>query len=187
MKNKVTDILKPNILIIFGALLLLFYMDWLSFGGAELAIGIIGVICSVYYLIVGILSIVMGGKLSQSVKTVLDVISVVLFTVFMFVFFLIDTIGNANIMGPTDWVISIVSMIASLSLAAIYSISKFVDKAVVARLAYLLSAIFALVLLLNVLTTAGGTLGGINIFLAAIYACFIFYLFNSLKGNESAE
>ena len=185
MKNKVTDILKPNILIIFGALMLLFFMDYLSAKGAALAIGIIAVICAVYYLVIGIFSIVMGDKFSASVKTLIEVISVALFCVFMFVVFLIDTIGNADFMGPTDWVVSIVSMIVALALAVVYAGYKFIDKAVIARFVYLFSAIFALVLLLNVLQAANGTLGGINIYLAAIYACFIFYLFNSLKSGAA--
>lgn len=186
MKTKVTDFLKPNILIIFGALLFLFYMDWLSFGGAMLAIGIIAVICAVYFLAIGIVGVVMGDKFSPYLKNTLEVVSICLFSVLMFVIFLITTINNANVMGPTEWIVNIIGMIASSALAIIYSIYRFTGSATLSRFAYLFSAIFALALLLNVLTTAGGTLGGINIFQAAIYTCFIFYLFNSFGKNEVA-
>lgn len=189
--KKVSDLIKLNILIIFGALLLLYYMNWLSNQGAGLAVGIIAVICSAYYLGVGIASILAGAKISASVKKILDVVSVSLFAVFMFVFFLLSTIQGAkiqNYMGPTAWIIAILSMIAALALPTVYVASRFNNKPILTRLAYLFAAIFALVLLLNILFDGRGNsiiLGNVDILLAAIYLAYLFFLFNSFAKPDS--
>ena len=164
--KKVTDFLKPNILIILGALLLLVYINLLQGNGAALAIGIVAVIFASYYLLVGILGLVLGNRISGAVKNGLDVVSACLFPILMFVITLIDTINNAQGMGPTAWIIAIIMMISSIALAAIYALSKFANVDMVNRFAYLFAAIFVLALLLDLLFTAGGatrTLGNISV------------------------
>lgn len=189
--KKVTDFLKPNILIIFGALLFLYYLNFLSYKGAGLAVGIIAVVMSAYYLAIGIVGLLLGDKLSPMVKKVFEVISVCLFAVFMFVMILLQTIECAKIenwMGPTAWTIAILSMVAFLALAVIYPIAKFVSKPVLLRFAYLFSAIFALALLLAVLFNSRGdsiVLGDFDVLLVAIYLIFTFYLFGSLGQSEA--
>ena len=187
--KKVTDFLRPNILIVFGALLLLFFLNYLQYTGGTLAIGIIAVIMSAYYLAIGILGIIIGDKLP---KKILDIISVVFFPVFMFVLFLIQTIQAAQIdsfMGPTAWIIAILSMIASLALPVIYLLAKLMDKGPLSKFAYLFAAIFVLALLLSVLFDVRGdsvVLGNINMILVAIYASYIFFLFSCLGAPEEA-
>ena len=142
--KKVTDFLRPNILIVFGALLLLFFLNYLQYTGGTLAVGIIAVIMSVYYLAIGILSIIVGDKLP---KKIFDIISVIFFPVFMFVLFLIQTIQAAqidNFMGPTAWIIAILSMIAALALPVIYLLAKLMNKGPLMRFAYLFAAILFL-------------------------------------------
>lgn len=188
--KKVTDFIKPNILIVFGALMLLYYMNWLQDQGAGLAIGIVAMVLSAYYLAVGIIQVLMGDKLSNSLKKVFEVLSVCLYAVFMFVYFLLSMIECAKIdgyMGPTAWIIAILSLIASLALAIVYALAKFGKAAVVQRLAYLFSAIFALALLLNIVFDFSGNsriLGNVDILLVCIYAIFVFYLFSSLGKAE---
>ena len=187
--KKVTDFLKPNILIILGALLLLVYINLLQGNGAALAIGLVAVIFASYYLLVGILGLVLGNRISGAVKNGLDVVSACLFPILMFVITLIDTINNAQGMGPTAWIIAIIMMISSIALAAIYALSKFANVDMVNRFAYLFAAIFVLALLLDLLFTAGGatrTLGNISVITVVIYFCYCFFLFNSL-GNGSGE
>ena len=102
--KKIGDFLKPNILVIFGALLLLYFLNYLSLNGAGLAIGIIAVVLSAYYLVVGILGILIGNKFSPQLKKIFEVLSVSLFGAFMFTYFLLTTITGAQInglMGPT--------------------------------------------------------------------------------------
>ena len=191
--KKVTDYLKPNALIISGALLFLYYMNFLSYGGAGLAIGIIAVVCSACFLAVGILNIIAGDKISPMTKKALDAAAVGLFAAFIFAYLLILTITYAKseylTMGPTAWIISIVGMIAALSLLVVYVVSRFFDSADFLRFAYLFAAIFALALLLNILFNADGsgtTLGGIDVILAAIYVTFTIYLFDTLGKTQAA-
>lgn len=188
--KKITDFIKPNILIIFGALLFLYYLNYLSYGGAGLALGIIAVIFSAYYLAFGILGLLMGDKFSLVLKKIFEIISVSLFVLFMFIYFLLVTINVADAMGPTAWTIKIVSMIACLGLLGIYIVSRFVNVPVLSRLSGLFALIFVLVLLLELLFTVDGSatvLGNIDILLAAIFTIFSFYLFSTLqKGAEEA-
>ena len=185
--KKIATFLKSNVLIIFGALLFLNYLNFLSGAGMALAIGIIATVCSVYYLIVGIIEVVLGDKVSSSAKKVLDIISSSFFTVFMFVYFLLIVINAAGIIGPTGWIIYILSLAAALACASFSVISKFSDKEIVWRLSILFSGIFVLALLLDILFNTSGnavTLGDINVILFVIYALFAFYLFSSIKNKN---
>lgn len=191
--KKIGDFLKPNILIIFGALLLLNFLNYLSLNGAGLAIGIVAVILSAYYLAVGILGILIGSKFSPQLKKIFEVLSVSLFGVFMFIFFLLTTINGAQInglMGPTAWTVQILSMVAALGFVVVYIIARLVNKDALMRLAYLFSAIFTLALLLNILFDISGNsrvLGNVDILLVAIYAIFTFYLFSTLTNKAESK
>ena len=169
--KKIGDFLKPNILIIFGALLLLNFLNYLSLNGAGLAIGIFAVVLSAYYLAVGILGILIGNKFSPQLKKIFEVLSVSLFGVFMFIYFLLTTINGAQInglMGPTAWTVQILSMAAALGFVVVYIIARLVNKDALMRFAYLFSAIFTLALLLNILFDISGNsrvLGNVDILL----------------------
>lgn len=191
--KKIGDFFKPNILIIFGALLLLYFLNYLSLNGAGLAIGIFAIVLSAYYLVVGILSILIGNKFSPQLKKIFEVLSVSLFGAFMFTFFLLTTINGAQInglMGPTSWTIQILSMAAALGLVVVYIIARLVNKDALMRFAYLFSAIFVLALLLNILFDISGTsrvLGNVDILLVAIYVIFTFYLFTTLTSKAESK
>ena len=185
--KKITDYLEQNILIIFGALLFIYYLNYLAYGGAALALGISAIIISAYYLTVGILLVLIGNKLSPKAKKMFNLLSVSLFAVFMFIKFLLLTINAASAMGPTAWTIKILSMAASLALIVIFIVSKFSAESFVYRLAHLFSLIFVLVLLLDILFDLGGnskTLGDIDVLLVVIYGFYSFYLFASFEKTE---
>ena len=191
--KKIGDFLKPNMFIIFGALLLLYFLNYLSLNGASLAIGIFAVILSAYYLVVGILGILIGNKFSPQLKKIFEVLSVSLFGAFMFIYFLLTTINGAQInglMGPTAWIVQILSMAAALGLAVVYTIARLVNIDALMRFAYLFSAIFALALLLNILFDISGDsrlLGNVDILLVVIYVIFTFYLFSTLTNKAESK
>jgi hypothetical protein len=191
--KKIGDFLKPNMFIIFGALLLLYFLNYLSLNGASLAIGIFAVILSTYYLVVGILGILIGIKFSPQLKKIFEVLSVSLFGAFMFIYFLLTTINGAQInglMGPTAWIVQILSMAAALGLAVVYTIARLVNIDALMRFAYLFSAIFALALLLNILFDISGNsrlLGNVDILLVVIYVIFTFYLFSTLTNKAESK
>jgi len=191
--KKIGDFLKPNMFIIFGALLLLYFLNYLSLNGASLAIGIFAVILSTYYLVIGILGILIGNKFSPQLKKIFEVLSVSLFGAFMFIYFLLTTINGAQInglMGPTAWIVQILSMAAALGLAVVYTIARLVNIDALIRFAYLFSAIFALALLLNILFDISGNsrlLGNVDILLVVIYVIFTFYLFSTLTNKAESK
>ena len=49
--NKVIELIKPYLSIVFGFLLFLYYFNYLQYSGILLAIGIIAVFISLYYLV----------------------------------------------------------------------------------------------------------------------------------------
>ena len=81
--KKISEIIKPFLSIIFGALLLLIYVNWLSSDDSgTLFLGIFGVILSVYYLTYGIMDIIIGDKLP---KKIFNIFTISLYPIFMFI------------------------------------------------------------------------------------------------------
>ena len=186
--KKIQELIKPVLMIIFGALLLLFYMNFINqnYPGGYIALGIIGVVFAIYYLTIGILNLLIGKKLGK----VFDILNVDLFAVLMFAQFLIVVIYNANNMGPTGWVIKILSMIAALALAAFFIVFKLVNVPVIKRLTLLFAGIFALAMLLDILFDDrgfGDLLGNINMISLAIYAIFASILFSNVLKEDAPK
>lgn len=186
--KKIQELVKPVLMIIFGALLLLFYMNFINQNnaGGFIALGIIGVIFAVYYLTIGILNLLIGKKLGK----VFDILNIDLFAVLMFIQFLIITIYGANNMGPTGWVIKILSMIAALTLAGFFVVFKLVNVPVIKRLTLLFAGVFALAMLLDILFDDrgfGDLLGNINMISLAIYLIFASILFTNVLKEETPK
>ena len=186
--KKIQELIKPVLMIIFGALILLFYMNFINsnYPGGYIALGIIGVVFAAYYLTIGILNLLIGKKLGK----VFDILNIDLFAVLMFTQFLIITIYGADNMGPTGWVIKILSMIAALTLAAFFVIFKLVNVPVVKRLTMLFAGIFALAMLLDILFDDrgfGDILGNINMISLAIYAIFASILFSNVLKEDAPK
>ena len=184
--KKIKELLKPFISIIFGALLLLFFFNYLGVGGPLLAIGIVAVVLSVYFLVVGILSVVLGDKLGKA-KGVLKLVGVATFPLFMGVIFLLDLIGDAKsenvYLGPNGWTIAILSIAAAFVLGILLFIAYFVKSKGLHRVTFLFGAIFVLALLLDVLVSEGFavTLGSIVVLQVVLYGAYVSMLFEVLS------
>ena len=186
--KKVMDLVKPFLSLIFGALLFLYFLNFLSYTGEALAMGVIAVTFACYYLAAGILGIVLGEKMPAGLKNVFNILSVSLYPSFMFVYFLLLVIQNHGDMGPTGWTIYLLAMVASISLAVVYVISRFVKNAVITRLAGLFGAIFVLALISDVLFAVNGAamlLGYVEIVVIIIYSLYALILFNSLSKDKA--
>lgn len=186
--KKISELIKPYLSIILGALLLLVYLNWLSQQEWVLALGIVAVVMATYYIASGVIGIVLGDKLPKSLKLALDITSICLFPLFLFVYFLILTINAHDALGPTGWVIIIISMVASIALPCVYAVSKFVKAGLLGKLCFLFAAVFVLALLLNVLFEFDGNpivLGDINIISVVIYFVYGYMLMNSLIKQEA--
>ena len=197
--KKFADLLKANILIFFGAILFLIYLNYLSLDGGSLAVGIIATIISIYYIVIGILFIAAGKKLNPMARKVLEVISVCLCALFIFVSNIISVVEIIRLLadnratvnvGPTAWIILFFNIFAAMTLMAFYPVAKFVNKNALMNVCFIISALFCLGLLLNFLFDFNGfpiNLGAIPFVYVAAYTLFGIYLFGTLKVEEPAR
>ena len=182
--KKVGNLIKPFAAIILGALLLLAYLNNLQMQGGQLIIGIFALIFAIYYMGIGIVSVVVGDKMPVVAKKVFDVITMALFPLFMFIIFVSNCADFASVLGPSGWIIIILSMNGAILFSALFVVAAFVKVAVLKRLAQLFGAIFVLALLLNLVFTVTGNpnaLGDINVINVVIYALYTFMLIDSFK------
>ena len=193
--KKIKELIKPFIFIIFGALLFLFFFNYLGVGGAILAIGIVATVLAVYFLVVGILSVVLGDKLGKA-KGILNLVGVATFPLFMGVVFLLDLIGKAQddytYLGPSGWTIAILSVAAAFALGVMLFIAYFVKSKGFHRVTFLFGAIFVLALLLDILVQDGFAvnLGSIIVLQVVLYACYtsmLFEVLSSFKENKEPK
>ena len=193
--KKIKELIKPFIFIIFGALLFLFFFNYLGVGGPYLAIGIVAIVLSVYFLVVGILSVVLGEKLGKA-KGILNLVGVATFPLLMGVIFLLSLIGNAKneytYLGPNGWTIAILSIAAAFAIGVMLFIAFFVRSKGFHRVTFLFGAIFVLALLLDILISEGfavalGQIVVLQVILYAAYTSMLFDVLSSLKENKEPK
>ena len=193
--KKIKELIKPFIFIIFGALLFLFFFNYLGVGGPYLAIGIVAIVLSVYFLVVGILSVVLGEKLGKA-KGILNLVGVATFPLLMGVIFLLSLIGNAKneytYLGPNGWTIAILSIAAAFAIGVMLFIAFFVRSKGFHRVTFLFGAIFVLALLLDILISEGfavalGQIVVLQVILYAAYNSMLFDVLSSLKENKEPK
>ena len=188
--KRFSEIVKPFSAIVFGALFFMLYFNYLAAQGEALAIGIVATIISVYYLAAGIIAFVAGDKLPETLRKVFDIISISAFPLFMFVYYLLFTIRAADAIGPAGWIIVVISIGGSISAAIICALARAIDNALLRRLGYLFAAIFALVLVTNLIFWITGdakTIAEITIVELVIDILFISMLFASFPKEEKAS
>lgn len=174
-----SPILKAFLPIVIGAFMLLLYMNLLGGQGAQLALGIIGIIIAAYYLVSGIL---LALASDSNLKIMLQRGNIVALPTFLFVHFLIILIQTANALGPTGWVISIFSLVAAIGFAFLAFFSWFAKSEPVNKLVNLLGALFLLSLVLTLFFDYDGTpatLGDIVLPSVVIYGLYGVMLFTS--------
>ena len=184
--KRLSDLLKPFLSVIFGALLFLVYFNWLGFNGWPLALGIVAVSLAVFYITVGLLGSLLGEKFPKKSKDILDAIGVVAFPTFLGVYFLVSLILSNTGIGPMGWTVSIFSILAALGLACSYMVAYFGKVKMFFKATFLFASLFVLALLLDVLLTNGypETLGNIVILGVVLYAVYTAILFNNLKAIQ---
>lgn len=190
--KKISELLKPYLLVIFGALLFLFHFNWLDGQGAYLALGIIAVILAAYFLVIGILSVALGERHSKKLKSLLKLIGTSVYALFLGAYFLILLINLGDVLGPNGWAISLVSVAASIGLGGLLFAAYFAKNKVLNRLTLIFGSIFVLVLLLDVLFAMGNprSLGDIVIVQVIMYSSFVgilFSVFSELKEVKHTE
>ena len=184
--KRISDLLKPFLSVIFGALLLLVHFNWLGSEGGFLALGIIAVVLAAYFITVGVLGSCLGDKFPPKTKSLLNAVGVGAYPLFLGVYFLVVFILSIKYeaaIGPMGWTILVFSMLASLGLGVLFLCAFFLKKHFFIRSTFLFSALFVLVLILDVLVLNGDPirLGNIVVLEVVLYAVFSGMLFSSLK------
>ena len=188
--TKLKQILTPLFAITLGALLLLTYMNSLQGNGSVLAIGIIAIIFSAYYLAYGILMIVIPDKLSEGAKKLLGVTAIVLYPLFIFASILTNVIDWNNAFGPSGWTIAIISMTISILFAIIYILNALTVNDLLKRLTLLFGSCFIIVLVLSLIfdfTGAPTAVGNITFLEIALYGLYGALLIDALVSLSSKK
>ena len=189
--NKVIELIKPYLSIVFGFLLFLYYFNYLQYSGILLAIGIIAVFISLYYLVHGILNFFLDDKMKNG-KDILNLVSLSLFPLFIFFHLIVLIVNNSNIFGPTSWVIVIFGLLTSLAFPVFAIIAHFVKNKTLSKLSYLFNFLFFLGLLLSIFFNMSGNairLGDLDFIYTLIILCFFFLSVEVLveKPMENSE
>ncbi len=179
--SKLSSIGKQYFLVVFGILLFLFYLNGLgNNNGYIIAIAILGVLVAAYYIANGLLAVLLPGKLPERLKNIFAVVDVIAYPAFFFVTTLLAVIVSYDIMGPTGWIIAVISMVSSLGYATCYALRKFLNLEKIGLITNILGGLFLLSLLLNVLFEMNGnpvSLGNLNIIVIITYAVYVFILY----------
>lgn len=188
--KKIREFISPFISIILGAILFLVYLNYLQLSGFALVIGIIGFLISFYYLLIGIVNIFISDKLSLVAKNILNLVSITLFPLFIFICDIMGLVNNGSTsMGPTAWAISIISLITSLCLIVTYIVMKVSpNNESLNKIAFLIASIFVLVLILDLVFDHNGytiSIGDIDLVGLLIYSSYGLMLFDSLAASNS--
>ena len=192
--KKLGDLIKPFATIVFGSLLLFYYLNYLQYRGTALVLGIFALLVAIYYIGIGVVGIILGEKFPSNAKRIFDVITIALFPVFVFIVYIMMAASGGDF-GPTGWIIVILCMNASIIFAALFVVAVFVKVSILQRLAQLFAAIFVLSLLVNVLYTFGvggnpsgwAYLGEIDIMLVVLYCLYTSMLLNALKEESPKQ
>ncbi len=190
--KKITEVIKPLLSIIFGALLLLLYMSFLrgDVPALYLTIAILGLIFAAYYIAAGILNVVLGDKLNKTVRMVFEILNVSLFALLFFLQLLSVIVYMSDAMSVTAWVINIVSMVAAIGLIIFAIVSKVANAPIMDRLAYLFTGIFTLALLLDIIFDPSGapeSIGNLAMVTLAIYGIYISMMFAAAAKPAQVE
>ena len=189
--NKIIELIKPYLSIVFGFLLFLYYFNYFQYSGILLAIGIIAVFISLYYLVHGILNFFLDDKMKDG-KDILNLVSLSLFPLFIFFHLIVLIVNNSNIFGPTSWVIVIFGLLTSLAFPVFAIIAHFVKNKTLSKLSYLFNFLFFLGLLLSIFFNLSGNairLGDLDFIYTLIILCFFFLSVEVLveKPMENSE
>ena len=163
--KKLGEIIRPFTRIIFGAILLLYYLNWLSGKETTLFLGIFAMVLAAMYICAGILGLLLEAKLPKGVKLGLDIASVVGYSLFVFAYFLVVVINNASSLLPGGWVIAIIAMVGALAFAGLVIPTFFKDNQLINKLCVLSAGLLCLGLVLSVLFAESGnprTLGALD-------------------------
>ncbi len=143
---------------VLGALLILFALSFIAIGGEATVIGIFGLLSGIAYVLGGIFV-----TLNLSDKTITltkDIIFIVAFPLFIFVYYLIIVIEAANALSVTSWILAILLLLSSLSAITCGIITLVGNNDKIKKIANLSILIFIGIMVILLVFPLGGGAGG---------------------------
>ena len=128
--------------------------------------------------------------MSEGLRKVFDIVSLVLFPLFIFVYYLLITILTADAIGPAGWIIVIVSMAGSICAAIICPLARAIKNSTLKKLGLLFAAVFVTVLLMNLVFDVDGSpnvFGNVVIVELVVDILFASMIFACLSKEEKEK
>lgn len=186
--EKIRNLIKPYLAVVFGVLFLLANLNYLTGGRATVVtVGVFALIFAIYYIAYGLVAALFSNKIPANVKKPLDVVVICLYPLFEFIISLIMIIENANMIGPSGWIIIILTLISSIAFVVLYVMGNFVNGLKLDGIIYLLGFIFTVALVVSHIFYLDGTpiiIGDVAIVDIAIVAIYISMMFASFKKEN---
>ena len=193
--KKIIDLIKPFLSIVFGALVILLFLNGISDGDTDTTRAVFALLVGAYCIAVGLIKFLMGKQLDAKLGRILDAISIAAYAGLFFVIVITYMIDYAddNIMlgrpgyGTNGWIIAIYSLLAAGGFASVFLVATFVRNEILNRVSNLLGLLFLLALVLNVLFTVNRgdpiILGAISVLAVVVHALFA-YIYLAFAATE---
>ena len=143
---------------VLGALLILFALSFIAIGGEATVIGIFGLLSGIAYVLGGIF--VTLNLSDKAITLTKDIIFIVAFPLFIFVYYLIIVIEAANALSVTNWILSILLLISALSAVVCGIITLVGNNEMVKKIANLSILLFIGIMVILLVFPLGGGAGG---------------------------
>ena len=162
--KKIIDVIKPFISIVFGALIILLYLNDISAGGVASARSVFAFLVGSYFIVVGLLGLICPLQIGERVLRLLNAIGVSVFASFFFMITVLNIADFNDMYGVNGWIIADFQLSAAIGFAVLFLITLFVKNGVLCRICNLFGMLFLLALLLELLFTPVGNPATINDF-----------------------
>ena len=143
---------------VLGALLILFALSFIANGGEATVIGIFGLLSGIAYVLGGVF--VTLNLSDKAITLTKDIIFIVAFPLFIFVYYLIIVIEAADVLSVTNWILAILLLISALSAVVCGIITLVGNNEMVKKIANLSILLFIGIMVILLVFPLGGREGG---------------------------
>lgn len=146
--KKVLDLVKQFVAIVFGALIILCYLNDLSVGGTATVRAVFAFLVGSYFILIGLLGMLCKEQIGEKALKIMNGAGMAAYASLFFLIVMLDVIDLNAGYGVNGWVIADFALTVSIAFAVLYIIVLFVNNRVVIRLANLFGMLFLLAIVL---------------------------------------
>ena len=182
--KKILDLVKPFIAIVFGALVIMLYLNGMSVGGTTTVRSVFAFIVGSYFIVVGLLGMICAEQIGEKPLRILNAIGISVYASFFFLTTVLDFADYHDGYGVNGWVVADFTFAVALGFAVLNIIAIFVNNRILGRIANILGMLFVLALVLDILFDEVGNpvrLGLVSVLLVVVHATFISIYLGNIK------